>query len=169
MNERTALITRTREQASEHVISLFRIAIGFMMLCHGLALVFGMLGGRPHAGGSIPALIWPDWWAALLQLVGGALILIGLFTRTTGFVMSGLFAIIYFKMHQSAGALPIQNGGEAAALYSFIFLLLSITGGGQWSLDRLIQQTQSVRPHQAAGQRAHDPKPSSEGPLVALE
>ena len=160
MNERTAQIARAREQASEHVISLFRIAIGFMMLCHGLALIFGLLGGRPHSGGSIPALTWPDWWGALLQLVGGALILVGLFTRVTGFVMSGLFAIIYFKMHQSSAVLPIQNGGEAAALYSFVFLLLSITGSGQWSLDRLIQQTQPVRPplaQQPAKQPAHDP------------
>ena len=75
--------------------------------------------------------------AGALELVGGFLILIGLFTRPTAFVLSGLMAFAYFLAHTPQGFWPLLNGGELAALYSFVFLYLFAAGGGEWSLDHL--------------------------------
>ncbi len=76
--------------------------------------------------------------AAVLELVGGLLILVGLFTRPVAFLLSGLMAVAYFMAHAPQGFLPLQNGGETAVLYCFVFLFLSVAGSGEWSLDRLI-------------------------------
>ena len=75
--------------------------------------------------------------AGLLEIVGGTLVLVGLFTRPAAFILSGLMACAYFIAHAPGGFWPIVNGGELAALYSFVFLYLSAAGGGPWSLDRL--------------------------------
>ena len=76
--------------------------------------------------------------AGILEFFGGLLILFGLLTRPVAFLLSGLMAVAYFMAHASAGFLPLQNGGETAVLYCFVFLFLSVAGGGVWSLDRLI-------------------------------
>ncbi len=75
--------------------------------------------------------------AGLLELVGGALVLVGLFTRPAAFILSGLMAFAYFIAHAPDGFWPIVNHGELAALYSFVFLYLAAAGGGPWSVDRL--------------------------------
>jgi putative oxidoreductase len=75
--------------------------------------------------------------AGLLELVGGVLLIIGLFTRPIAFILSGMTAIAYFYAHAPRGFFPILNTGELAVLYSFVLLYLAAAGGGAWSLDRL--------------------------------
>jgi putative oxidoreductase len=74
--------------------------------------------------------------AGVLELIGGVLIILGLFTRPVAFILSGMCAVAYFYAHYPRGLYPILNGGELAALYSFVFLYLASAGGGAWSLDR---------------------------------
>jgi putative oxidoreductase len=76
--------------------------------------------------------------AGVLEFFGGLLILLGLFTRPTAFILSGLLAVAYFMAHAPGGFWPIQNQGELAVLYCFVFLYLAAAGGGEWSVDRLL-------------------------------
>ena len=123
---------------AEPVWSLFRIVIGFLFLCHGLASVFGVLGGNRGSGQAIEPGTWPTWYAALIQLVCGTLVLAGLFTRPAAVLASGSMAYAYFFVHQPQGLMPIQNGGVTPALYAWTFLIIAVMGAGQWSIDALI-------------------------------
>ncbi len=78
-------------------------------------------------------------FAGILELVGGVLLIIGLFTRCTAFVLSGMCAVAYFWGHAGRGFFPLLNGGELAALYAFVFLYLAAAGGGAWSVDRSVR------------------------------
>jgi putative oxidoreductase len=84
--------------------------------------------------------------AGLLELVGGALLLFGLFTRPVAFVLSGQMAVAYFLAHAPQGFWPIANRGELAALYSFLFLYLAFAGGGEWSVDTLLRRARDRGP-----------------------
>jgi putative oxidoreductase len=79
----------------------------------------------------------PSWFAGLFELIGGALLLIGLFTRPVAFVLSGVMAFAYFIAHAPRAFFPIVNAGELAALYCFVFLYIAVAGGGAWSVDAL--------------------------------
>ncbi len=115
---------------TEQLYALLRIVAGFLFLCHGLQKIFGALGGQQvPPGASLPFL------AGVIELVGGLLILLGLFTSIAAFVSSGEMAVGYFMVHQPQGALPIQNQGELAALYCFVFLYIAARGSGIWSID----------------------------------
>ena len=81
--------------------------------------------------------------AGLFELIGGVLIIIGLFTRPVAFILSGMTAVAYFYGHASAGFFPILNRGELAALYCFVFLYLAAAGGGAWSIDRILRKKQT--------------------------
>ncbi|MCX4969063.1 DoxX family protein [Streptomyces sp. NBC_00654] len=124
-------------QARPYAISLFRFVIGFLLACHGASSIFGILGGHMGSGSATPAGTWPTWYAALIQLICGTLVALGLGTRAAAFVASGAMAYAYFSVHQSQSFLPLQNGGEAAAFFSWAFLLLVFTGPGAVALDRL--------------------------------
>jgi putative oxidoreductase len=113
----------------EKIYAALRIVAGFMFLCHGLQKVFGLFGGVPPMPGPL------RWTAGLIELVGGALIMVGFKANWAGFLCSGLMAVAYFMAHQSNGLLPIDNRGELAALYSFVFLLIAVKGSGIWSVD----------------------------------
>lgn len=113
------------------VLGVFRILVGLMFVMHGTVKLFGFPSGSPAAGGT-----WPAWWAGVLEVVLGLLITVGFFTRIAAFVASGMMAVAYFWMHFPDGFWPIDNGGETAALYSFIFLLLVFTGPGALSINR---------------------------------
>lgn len=115
------------EQRRDQALALFRIVIGVFFLIHG---VQKLLKG-------VSLLSWPSGPASLIELIGGALIVIGLWTRWAALISSGAMAYAYFVVHQPRGLLPIQNGGELAAVYSWAFLLLVFTGAGAWSIDRL--------------------------------
>jgi putative oxidoreductase len=118
--------------------SLFRIVVGLLFLCHGLASVFGVLGGNRGSGQAIEPGTWPNWYAGVIQLVCGALVLAGLATRPAAVLASGSMAYAYFVVHQPEGVLPIQNGGVTPALYAWCFLTIAVLGAGPWSLDALI-------------------------------
>lgn len=112
----------------EQTYALLRIVTGFLFLWHGSQKLLGI----PPAGGEPPAFIL--WIAGPIELIGGVLIMIGLFTRPVAFLCSGLMAAAYFIAHSSP-LLPILNGGELAALYCFVFLYMSARGAGIWSVD----------------------------------
>lgn len=92
------------------VLALFRIVVGLMFLCHGVASLFGVLGGNQGTGQAVEFASWPGWWAALIQLVCGALVLLGLFTRPSAVLASGSMAYAYFVVHQPHALLPLNNG-----------------------------------------------------------
>ncbi len=111
------------------IYALFRMVAGFLFLCHGAQKLFGLFGGPP---GEMPdALLYA---AGAIELVGGALVALGLYASWAAFICSGQMAVAYFMVHQSMGLLPIQNHGELGALYAFIFLLIAARGNGTWSL-----------------------------------
>ena len=114
--------------------ALLRIVAGYLFMLHGSAKLLGFPHVPSYAHLSILSLIGI---AGVLELVGGALVLIGLFVRPVAFVLSGEMAVAYFMAHASKGnpLLPILNQGEGAVLYCFIFLFLAAAGAGLWSLD----------------------------------
>lgn len=112
-------------------LGVFRILVGLMYAMHGTVKLFGFPSGSTVAFG-----VWPSWWAAVLEVVFGLLIALGVLTRVAAFISSGVMAVAYFWKHFPDGFWPIDNGGETAALYSFIFLLLVFTGPGALALRR---------------------------------
>jgi putative oxidoreductase len=127
------------------VWALFRIVVGLLFLCHGLAGLFGLFGGHRGSGQAIDPGTWPNWYAAVIQLVCGALVLAGLATRPAAVLASGSMAYAYFVVHQPQGLMPIENGGVTPALYAWAFLAIAVLGAGEWSLDALIARRGGVR------------------------
>ena len=115
------------EQRREHALALFRIIIGLFFVFHGVQKL----------SKGVDFLAWPSGPVTLIELVGGGLILIGLWTRWAALISSGAMAYAYFVVHQPKALLPIENGGELAAVYSWAFLLLVFTGAGAWSIDTI--------------------------------
>jgi len=111
--------------------ALMRIVAGFLFLWHGTQKLIGF-----PPGGEMPAFI--KWVAGSIELFGGVLVMLGLFTRPAAFLCSGLMAAAYWMAHGTKDLLPILNGGELAALYCFVFLLISAKGSGIWSLDGIL-------------------------------
>jgi putative oxidoreductase len=124
------------------LLSVLRIIVGFLFIWHGSQKFFGFppapQGMMPDP---LPAILVV---AAVLEFFGGLLILFGLLTRPVAFLLSGLMAVAYFMGHASGGFLPLQNGGETAVLYCFVFLFLAVAGGGEWSLDNLFWRREKV-------------------------
>ena len=117
----------------EHTYSLLRIFSGAMFMIHGTGKILGWPESKMHpAVGTLP------WFSGILELVCGALILIGLFTTIAAFIASGEMAVAYFMAHARGGFWPIVNKGELAVLYCFVFLYIAANGGGLWSLDHAI-------------------------------
>ncbi|MFI6032921.1 DoxX family protein [Streptomyces sp. NPDC051315] len=125
------------DTAQPYAIGLFRIVVGLLFACHGAASLFGVLGGASGSGDTLDAGTWPGWYAAVIQLVCGSLVLLGLGTRAAAFLASGSMAYAYFKVHQPEALWPMENGGEASAMFCWAFLLLVFTGSGALGLDRL--------------------------------
>ncbi|MEU5436195.1 DoxX family protein [Streptomyces sp. NPDC020719] len=138
------------ERAKPYVLGLFRVVTGFLFACHGAASLFGWFGGAAGTGGALAAGTWPNWYAAVIQLVCGLLIMAGLFTRSAAFLASGSMAYAYFDVHQSGALLPLQNGGEAPAMFCWAFLLLVFTGPGALALDQLIGGRRTASPSETA-------------------
>ncbi|MFF8590341.1 DoxX family protein [Streptomyces sp. NPDC015220] len=140
--------------AQPYALGLFRIVVGLLFACHGAAALFGVLGGAVGThGGTIPAGTWPGWYAAAIQLVGGALVLLGLGTRAAAFIASGSMAYAYFDVHQKSALWPIQNGGELSVLFCWAFLLLVFTGSGAFGLDTLFARRSGDQRQPAAERR----------------
>jgi len=124
---------------SDLALSLLRIVVGFLFFCHGAQK---LLGWFAEPGGQRMALAFPQlpWFAGVLELVGGALILIGLLTRPVAFLLSGEMAFAYFMAHAPHGPIPILNHGELAALYSFVFFFFAAHGGGPYGIDGMLRR-----------------------------
>ena len=122
------------EKWTPYVLGILRIVVGFLFLQHGSAKLLGMPHIAMFDGLQLMSLMGV---AGILELVGGALILIGLFTRPVAFILSGQMAVAYFMAHAPNGPLPILNQGELAALYSFIFLYFAFAGAGKLSVDSI--------------------------------
>ena len=121
--------------------ALLRMVAGFGFLCHGVVAVYFLLGeGTPYS----PA--WLYNTAGIVEFVTGALILVGYRTRLAAFLASGQMAVAYFYRHQPDGLLPIQNDGELAALYCFVFLFLAAAGPGKWSIESCCPPRGEERP-----------------------
>ena len=114
--------------------SVLRIITGFMFMSHGAQKI---LNYPPSGQGPVELLSLMGLGGGL-ELVGGFLIMIGLFTRVTAFILSGEMAVAYFMAHASGGFLPLVNKGELAVLYCFVFFYMATAGGGSWSVDRLL-------------------------------
>lgn len=111
-------------------LNALRVVAGFLFLQHGLQKVFGLLGRD-----QVDNLMSLSGAAGILELVGGLLIILGLFTRPVAFILSGQMAVAYFYAHAPNGFWPIINRGELAALYCFVWLFFSASGAGKCSLD----------------------------------
>ena len=127
---------------SPFVLSLFRVVFGLLLTVHAAQKLFAWPVGTPTQAGTltgpaVPIGSWPFWWAGLIELVVGVLLLIGLVTRLAAFVGSGEMAFAYFTQHQPKALWPIENGGELAVLFCFGFFLLVFLGGGAWALDAM--------------------------------
>ncbi len=119
--------------------ALFRIVTGFLFALHGTQKLLSF----PDAVPNIPD--WPlRYGAGPIEIVAGPLIMIGLFTRYSAFVASGLMAFAYWMVHGQKELFPIQNGGELAALYCFALLFISTQGGGMWSVDSLFSRNKNA-------------------------
>lgn len=129
----SALIAQLDTLWSPRLLSVLRIITAFLFLQHGTAKLFGF----PHVAFfdelNLFSLIG---FAGVLEVVGGLLLVLGLFTRPVAFILSGQMAFAYFIGHAPEGLIPLLNGGEPAILFCFIFLYLAAAGGGAWSLDR---------------------------------
>jgi len=117
---------------SDPLWAVFRVVVGFLFACHGAQKLLGVLGGVGN-GGTVP-LASQLGLAGVIELVGGLLVAVGFLGRYAAFIASGEMAAAYFMTHQPRGGLPIQNGGELAALYAFAFLYIAARGSGRWSL-----------------------------------
>jgi putative oxidoreductase len=119
------------------ILSVLRFMTGFLFLWHGTQKLLGFPPSGQPGDGSLPPLMV---FAGILELFGGILIMVGLATRWTAFVLSGLMAAAYWMAHGTNAFLPIQNRGELAVLYCFVFLYFFFAGGGPWSLDNLLKK-----------------------------
>ena len=115
---------------SSSLYALLRIAAGFLFFQHGLPKLFGGFGRDQPV-----ELMSQMGLAGLIEVIGGALISIGLFTSPVAFIASGEMAVAYFQAHLPRGFWPVMNGGELAALYCFVFLYFAAVGSGKWSVD----------------------------------
>jgi putative oxidoreductase len=135
---RTDAVTRA-------TLTLLRIVAGFILFCPGAFKLFGWFAPMPAGFVLTPLLRTAGW----IEVIGGPLLMLGLFTRPVAFLCSGEMAVAYFKGHFPRGFLPIQNHGEPAVLLCFVFLFLSAAGAGPFSVDEWL-----------AARRARDTSPS---------
>jgi putative oxidoreductase len=128
---------------SPYLLSVLRVIAAFTFITHGSQKLFAFPVLQPRD--PVPLLSLPGV-AGVLELVGGALLLLGLFTRPVAFLLSGEMAAAYFMAHASRSFWPILNGGEVAVLFCFLWLFLAAAGPGPWSLDALRAPEAEARP-----------------------
>ena len=121
------------------LLSVLRIVTAATFVLAGSMKLFALPVGVPPNGGTVPAFT-QVWVGALLEVVGGALLIVGLFTRPVAFVLAGEMAVAYFQFHAPQGFWPTVNGGVPAVLSCFIWLYVSAAGAGPWSLDAKLRR-----------------------------
>lgn len=127
-------------QLEPKALSVLRIITGFLFIWHGSQKLFGF--PPSERAGEAPAFV--VYVGGSLEFFGGILILIGFFTRWTSFILCGFMAVAYWMAHGTRAFLPLQNGGELAVLYCFVFLYLFVAGGGEWSLDKMLSKNEEI-------------------------
>jgi len=125
-------MTQTAQRFAPIVLSILRIMSALLLLQHGLSKFFGF----PLAMRT-PAMFSLYWFAGVIEIVGGVLLLIGLFTRPVAFILAGHLAFAYFLGHAHKSFFPLLNGGEAAVLFCFVYLYIACAGGGPLSVDAM--------------------------------
>jgi putative oxidoreductase len=136
---------RERSLSVWHGTSVYRVVLGFLMACHGASALFGF----PVSGPRVSPGTWPGGVAAVLQFSFGVLVMVGLGTRISAVILSGTMAYAYFSVHQEKALLPMANGGEPAALFSWGFLVIALIGPGPLALDALRARTRGAVPRTA--------------------
>jgi putative oxidoreductase len=122
---------------SGKVLSILRVVAALAFMAHGLMKIFQFPVPQEGAPDPLPPMLLAAGW---LEIVGGALLALGLFTRPVAFVLSGMMAVAYFLAHASKSFFPALNGGEPALLFCFVFFYLAFAGGGAWSLDAIVRK-----------------------------
>lgn len=122
---------------SGKVLSILRVVAALAFMAHGLMKIFHFPVPQEGLEGDLPPMLLAAGW---LEIVGGALLVLGLFTRPVAFLMSGMMAVAYFIAHAGKSFFPALNGGEPALLFCFIFFYLAFAGGGTWSLDAMVRK-----------------------------
>ena len=130
-------VVATWKSLSRQLRSVLRIVAALMFLQAGTSKLFGWPVPSP-AG--VPPMMSQIWIGAVLEFVGGTLLLVGLFTRPVAFLLAGEMAVAYFQFHFPQGFWPMVNQGQPAVLYCFIWLYISAAGPGPWSVDAAIQR-----------------------------
>ncbi len=131
--------TNLRLTWEPRMLSILRIMTGLLFFEHGLNKLFNFPATPNHAPYNLSSLV--PGLQGPIELVGGLLIVFGLFTRPVAFILAGDMAVAYFMSHAPRGFFPMLNAGNAAILFCFVFLYLWLAGGGEWSLDRLLRRS----------------------------
>lgn len=118
---------------AQSILGLLRIITGLFFAFHGAMKLFGAFGGTAVATG-----LWPYWYAGLIELFAGLALLVGFATRPAAVLASGTMAYAYFVVHQPMGLTPLQNGGELAAVYAWVFLYIAVAGPGRFAVDSIL-------------------------------
>jgi putative oxidoreductase len=123
---------------SDFLYAVMRLMVGLLFACHGVQKLFGMLGGQSQV--SNPVLLA----AGIIEIVGGGFVAMGLWTSYAAFISSGEMAVAYFMAHAAKGFWPIQNKGELAVLYCFVFLYIASRGSGVLSVEAMTKKKKSA-------------------------
>jgi putative oxidoreductase len=149
------------EKCSPYLLSVMRVVIALLFMCHGGQKLFGYPAGS--LVGTVPFFSWPLGISGILELLGGLFILLGLFTRPVALILAGEMAVAYFMVHavetwhpfHPRALWPIHNKGELAVIYCFVFLYLSAAGAGPLSLDRFRNRSATPPPDPDEEEVAH--------------
>ena len=133
-------MTRIDGRFAPEALSLLRIVAALIFLLHGSSKLIGF----PPSPMPLPPVGSFMWIGGLLELIGGLLLLIGLFSRPVAFLLSGEMAVAYWMFHAPKSTFPSVNGGDAAILFCFVFLLIAAAGPGPWSLDAASRRKRAV-------------------------
>ncbi len=129
--ENLSVLVEKLSKFRSSALGLLRIVSALIFFAHGTQKILGF----PASDRAAPEMFTLSWTAGILELIGGFLLIIGLFSRPVAFVLSGLMAFAYWMAHAPRSFYPILNGGDAAILYCFIFLYIVFAGPGRFSLD----------------------------------
>jgi putative oxidoreductase len=144
--DRSEAPTKTERQSPQkparyapYVLSIVRIVVALLFFEHGTSRMLSL-----PAPQVMPEFLSLHWFAGAIEFVGGALLLVGLFTRTAALIMSGEMAFAYFLSHAPHSLFPIVNRGDSAILYCFVFLYIAFAGGGPWTLDAMLHRKRAL-------------------------